>query len=106
MDENLSPRLVTRLADIFPGSIHLRDAGLLGGIDPDVWEHAKATGAAILTKDTDFQSRALLLGQPPKVVLVRLANCSTTKVEIAIRSSLDSIGAFDADPSAALLVVP
>ncbi|BAY74351.1 hypothetical protein NIES25_07640 [Nostoc linckia NIES-25] len=28
-DENLSPKLSTRLSDIFPGSLHVRDVFLL-----------------------------------------------------------------------------
>jgi predicted nuclease of predicted toxin-antitoxin system len=27
-DENFSPKLVKLLADLFPGSVHVRDAGL------------------------------------------------------------------------------
>ncbi len=27
-DENMSPRLVAGLADVFPGSVHVRDVGL------------------------------------------------------------------------------
>lgn len=38
-DENLSPQLVRRLADVFPGSAHVRDCGLAGGADVAVWRH-------------------------------------------------------------------
>ena len=37
-DENLSPKLVRRLADHFPESVHVRDAGLKAADDPPVWE--------------------------------------------------------------------
>lgn len=45
-DENLSPRLVTVLADLFPGSIHVRDVGLKSAADPIVWRHAAEHGSA------------------------------------------------------------
>lgn len=40
-DENLSHKLARRVADIFPDSIHVRDAGLKAGDDPSVWDYAK-----------------------------------------------------------------
>ena len=30
LDQNLSHRLVAALADVFPGSVHVRDVGLAG----------------------------------------------------------------------------
>lgn len=36
-DENLSFRLVSELQDVFPGSAHLRDVGLVGADDARVW---------------------------------------------------------------------
>lgn len=36
-DENLSFRLVAALADLYPGSAHLRDVGLVGAEDERVW---------------------------------------------------------------------
>lgn len=42
LDENLSRRLVDRLADLFPGSTHVALAGLLHSPDTSIWEHAKA----------------------------------------------------------------
>jgi predicted nuclease of predicted toxin-antitoxin system len=106
IDENLSPNLADRLSDCFPESTHVRGVGLLGGNDPDVWALAKDRGYCILTKDTDFQSRSMFDGAPPKVILVRLGNCSTSSVEIAIRSSLEAITAFESDLDSAMLVVP
>jgi len=41
-DENLSHRLVDRLAAEFPGSIHVRDVGLKAVGDPKVWAYAAA----------------------------------------------------------------
>ena len=40
-DENLPPRLTQSLADLYPGSTHLRDSGLRGVSDGEVWLYAK-----------------------------------------------------------------
>ena len=36
-DQNLSHKLVGQLSAEFPGSTHVRDAGLATAPDPDVW---------------------------------------------------------------------
>jgi len=104
-DQNLSPRLVTRLADLYPGSAHVRDVGLAASDDEPVWRHAAAGGFVIVTKDDDFRQRSFLHGPPPKVVWIRLGNCSTADVEGALRTRSAEVHAFGADPEAALLVL-
>jgi predicted nuclease of predicted toxin-antitoxin system len=53
-DQNLSYRLPRRLADLYPGSLHLRDAGLLGTDDGTIWRYAAQHGLTIVSKDRDF----------------------------------------------------
>jgi len=43
-DENLSPKLVAALSDLFPASTHLRDLGLAHAADPVVWRYAAEHG--------------------------------------------------------------
>ena len=50
-DQNLSPSLVALLADLFPQSLHIRDAGLARADDELVWRFALDRGFAIVTKD-------------------------------------------------------
>ena len=71
-DQNLSWRLPSILEDIFPESLHVREIGFNEAQDIEIWEYAKADGFAIVSKDTDFQQRSLLLGHPPKVVWLRV----------------------------------
>jgi predicted nuclease of predicted toxin-antitoxin system len=104
-DENLSPRLVGLLAVEFHGSEHVRNVGLAAAPDPVVWSYAAAQGLVIVSKDSDFQHRALLLGHSPKVVWVRLGNCSTAAVEALLRTRQSDLLAFEADPTATLLAV-
>lgn len=104
-DQNLSPRLVGRLASEFPGSEHVRNLGMAAAPDPVLWKHAAANEHIIVSKDADFQSRALLYGHPPKVIWIRLGNCSTDDVVTLLRSRLAEISAFEADPSASFLAL-
>ena len=47
-DQNLSFKLVHALADVFPGSGHVRDFGLGTADDLSVWEFAKSRGYTIV----------------------------------------------------------
>lgn len=64
-DQNLSPRLVDRLADLYPGSIHVSTVGLSTAFDKVVWGYARQHDYIIVTKDADFSELGLLLGFPP-----------------------------------------
>jgi predicted nuclease of predicted toxin-antitoxin system len=104
-DENLSPRLAKQLTAEFPGSTHVRDVGLTAAPDPAVWAFAAANGYAMVSKDADFQQRALLLGHPPKVVWVRLGNVPTSAVIGLLRLRRADLLAFDSDPVASFLAL-
>jgi predicted nuclease of predicted toxin-antitoxin system len=43
-DQNLSPRLVNRLAVLFPDSAHVQSVGLDCANDDQVWEYARLNG--------------------------------------------------------------
>jgi predicted nuclease of predicted toxin-antitoxin system len=47
-DQNLSPKLVGRLADLFPGSSHVQDVGLECAADIEVWDFAKSNELTIV----------------------------------------------------------
>ena len=71
LDQNLSPRLLTALAGLYPGSSHVREVGLQTADDDTVWQYAAEHGFAIVSKDADFHERSFLLGHPPKVIWIR-----------------------------------
>ena len=104
-DQNLSHRLVSLLAAEFPGSQHVRNAGMASAPDSAVWAYAVSQRLAIVSKDTDFQQRALLMGPPPKGVWVRLGNCSTAAVATLLRARQADLLAFEADPNASFLAL-
>ena len=59
----------------------------------------------IVSKDEDFHQAVLLTCPPPKVVWVRLGNCTTRQVEEALRDRRTQIERFIADVSAAFLTL-
>jgi predicted nuclease of predicted toxin-antitoxin system len=67
-DENLPPRLVRDLADLFPDSMHVFDLGLGSTPDALIWEYAQTQGFTFLTKDKDFAQLSIVRGSPPKVI--------------------------------------
>jgi predicted nuclease of predicted toxin-antitoxin system len=104
-DQNLSPKLVNRLADLFPGSSHVQSVGLDCADDGQVWEHARLNGFAIVSKDEDYNNLSVLRGSPPKVIWQQLGNCTTSQVEAVFRARFAEIEAFENDPSVGTLVL-
>lgn len=104
-DENISPRLVAALSDVFPGSVHVRDVGLARATDAAIWAYARDRGLTILSKDSDFHQVSFLRGPPPKVIWIRRGNCSTVDIEALLRSHRNEILAFGVDEEAAFLAL-
>jgi len=105
-DHNLSPTLVRRLADLFSDSNHVFHLGLHEADDLVVWKHARANGFAIVTKDSDFSDRSLLLGHPPKVIRLHLGNCTTDAMETLLRNHLNLVVEFERDAARSCLHLP
>ena len=93
-DENLSPKLVELLSDVFPDSVHVNNCGLGHSVDEAIWQFAKTNGLTIVTKDSDFQERAVLPGSPPKVIWIRIRNCNSVQVAALLRRALAEIRSF------------
>lgn len=104
-DENLAARLVGVLADLFPGSVHVGEIGLAPAPDRAIWNHARDHGLMIVTKDEDFHRLSVLHGPPPKVVWIRVGNCSTDEVAQLLRTRRAEIETFVAHEEAAFLAL-
>jgi predicted nuclease of predicted toxin-antitoxin system len=104
-DENLSPRLAAVLSDIYPGSAHVHECGLGSASDLTVWKFAKENGYTIVSKDSDFQDQSIMLGAPPKVIWLRLANCTSAEIEGLLRSASAAIRKFIAEDAESYLVL-
>lgn len=105
-DQNLSWRLPQKLADLYPDSQHIREVGLTESQDVDIWNYAKANGFMIVSKDMDFQQRSLLFGHPPKVVRLRVGNCTVQMIEDLLRRHSAAIHTFDLDATKSFLALP
>jgi predicted nuclease of predicted toxin-antitoxin system len=104
-DQNLSPRLVGLLADVFPGSLHVRQVGLERADDESIWSLARDRGFAIVTKNSGFQERSQLAGSAPRIVWIRRGNCSTHDIEALLRQHSLHISALESDADTRFLVL-
>lgn len=105
LDENVSPTLVARLAREYPGSAHVRDVGLRGAADDRIWQHARAEGFAIVSKDTDFRDRSYVEGFPPKIVWLDVGNAGTTAIADLLQRKRPRIEQFGTREELSLLIL-
>jgi predicted nuclease of predicted toxin-antitoxin system len=105
LDENLSPRLVSILAPHWPDSMHVEAAGLRRATDETIWRFARDKGFAIVSKDDDFSSLALVRGAPPKVIWLQIGNAPTSRVADILRDKAPILEGFSRDPGEALLTL-
>ena len=80
-DENLSRKLVQRLADCIPVPLMSSATELLRSPDREIWDFAKANGFLIISTDVDFYNLAMTLGPPPKIVWLRRRTHPTADAE-------------------------
>lgn len=104
-DQNLSPRLVQLLADIFPGSDHVFRLGLDEAGDTKVWEYANENNFTFVTKDADFGDMSVLRGFPPKVIWIRRGNCKTSDIEKILKDNIEVIKKLEDDEMIGLLTL-
>jgi predicted nuclease of predicted toxin-antitoxin system len=62
--------------------------------DSAIWEYALENGLTIVSKDSDFQERSVLLGSPPKVIWLRTNNCASAQIEFLLRTAATVIARF------------
>ena len=104
-DQNLSLNLVSHLADRFPDSNHVSLLGLGKASDDEVWNYARDNGFTLVSKDADFSDRNLLRGFPPKVLWLRIGNCTTAQVEALLRLHHEASEQMESDPAAGILAL-
>jgi predicted nuclease of predicted toxin-antitoxin system len=104
-DHHLSRKLVARLADLFPNSSHVVFHQLERAEDIDIWLFAQRGDFTIVSKDSDFNDITTLRGPPPKVIWLRIGNCTTKDVEIIIRNNYHLIEQFIGDGTSSILEV-
>ena len=105
VDENLPPRLIENMSDLFPDSVHVSSVGLGSSPDHAIWEYAKSHGYAFISKDKDFANLSIARGAPPKVILLQTGNCSTGELLSIIRKNAIRFAEFENDPQHGLLIL-
>ena len=93
-DEQLAEDLCELLRDAFPESHHVRLLGAGGASDEHVWQLAIDHGCVLVTKDEDFHRFSVLRGAPPKVVWLRIGNCTTGEILTLLLDSRIEIERF------------
>ena len=104
-DQNLSPRLVRRLVDLYPDSNHVYLIGLGAAPDPIIWEYARDNDFIIVTRDADFSDLNVMRGYPPKVIWIRRGNCTTAAIESILRVNYQAIDALASNDNIGLLTL-
>jgi predicted nuclease of predicted toxin-antitoxin system len=104
-DENLASDLVRTLADLYPGSTHVKNVGMMESDDAKIWAYACDQGFVMVSKDSDFQQRSLVLGAPPKFVWLRVGNCSTREIEKLLRGHSVELHTFESEQLTSLLLL-
>jgi predicted nuclease of predicted toxin-antitoxin system len=104
-DENLRPKLPKALSSEFPGSVHVRTAGLLGAQDQKIWEYSRAHAFTIVSKDTDSRERSLVEGSPPKVIWLDIGNSGTDAIAELLRQRQALIRQFVLQDTSSFLIL-
>jgi Uncharacterized protein conserved in bacteria len=104
-DQNLSPRLIRRLDDLYPDSNHVYLIGLDTSPDPVIWEYARDNEFIVVTRDADFSDLNVMLGFPPKVIWIRRGNCTTSEIETVLRSNYEAVQSLADDESVGILTL-
>ncbi len=81
LDAQLPPSAAPWITATFGIEAHaVRDLGLRNAKDPPIFQAARAAGAVVMTKDSDFVEMLQRLGPPPKVLWVTCGNTSNVRL--------------------------
>jgi predicted nuclease of predicted toxin-antitoxin system len=95
VDENLPRSLAPRLRAAGFKVQDVRDLGLRGASDADIFSFARSNGLVLLTSDLGFGGRLRAMPDSPGVVLARLPNeWATDAVNELIERSLSGLPAL------------
>ncbi|HSP87997.1 MAG TPA: DUF5615 family PIN-like protein [Ignavibacteriaceae bacterium] len=83
----------------------MKELGLETINDDDLWEYAKTNSYIIVTKDSDFNEKAVIKGFPPKTLWIKKGNCSTNEIEKILRNKFLEIKNFSEDIHNSILIL-
>lgn len=93
-DQNISPKVVHQLIDVFPGSKQVRHLGLENASDSSIFDYAKENGFSIVTFDSDFLDLNIIRGIPPKIIWLRTGNLTTRSVAHLLNRNIKLVRTF------------
>ena len=89
LDAHLPPALCDWLRETFGiEAIHVRDLGLVGAQDEEIFAAAREADAVVMTKDRDFVDILDRSGPPPRVIWIRLGNTSNENLRRVCEETL------------------
>lgn len=95
IDQNISHRIIPQIIHLFNEVAHVRTLGLTNAPDIVIFRNAKQQGFdAVLTIDEDFENIILENSPPPKILWLRVHNCSTSHLAQIIENKIEIINQF------------
>jgi predicted nuclease of predicted toxin-antitoxin system len=105
LDENLSERLLSALADVFPGSDHVRRLRSERVSDSGLWELAGDGDYLLTTRDEDLIGTSVLRGTPPKILWLNTGHSRNPVIAALIKSHSADIERFATDADLSFLAI-
>ena len=89
IDAQMSPAIAVWISSNFAmNAIAVRDLGLRGATDHEIFLAAKRENAIVMTKDRDFVLLLDRFGSPPQVIWVTCGNTSNARLKEILTSTL------------------
>jgi predicted nuclease of predicted toxin-antitoxin system len=105
LDQNLSPKLIRRLTDLFPGLESVYDHGLIAASDPFIFNWARSLRfSALISANGDFVQLAEKTGPPPKVIRIERCDFPPRVIEDLLRREAARINDFLSSKESVLLL--
>lgn len=93
-DQNISPKIIKHLSELFQGALHIRNVGLEDAADTLIFEFAKKNNLALVTFDSDFVDLNVIRGIPPKIIWMKTGNLTTKSVAALLNKNSNLIKMF------------
>src|SRR5712671_4674827 len=87
-------RLLQPLAELFPGSEHIRNLTNTGTSDRLLWDLARTGRFILTTRDEDFVGMSVLRGAPPKVVWLNVGKSRNAVIAALLQTHASDIERF------------
>lgn len=89
IDAQMPPAIAAWIGNNFAvNAIAIRDLGLRGAEDKEIFEAARRENAIVMTKDSDFVVLLDKLGAPPQVIWVTCGNTSNARLKEILTNTL------------------